>query len=212
MHQQVPQERWKVKPGDQFGMLEVVGEPYYRRFERAGRVQYVTCKCVCGTVKDVQCGHLIGELTKSCGCNSGQFRAANSKRRGTLASNGLKTCAGCLLVSPVDNFDCNKSRTDGLNSYCKGCRKDHLLQRDYGISLAEYNAMLTAQGGRCAICRKTEAESHTKRGQSLVVDHCHATGRVRGILCSMCNSALGLLGDSVEGIEAAYLYLKGCGE
>ena len=65
------------------------------------------------------------------------------------------------------------------------------LRKRYGITPAEYSAILEAQGGHCAAC--PEAENGGKR---LYVDHDHETGAVRGLLCQKCNSALGLLGDS----------------
>lgn len=63
-------------------------------------------------------------------------------------------------------------------------------------------AMYEAQDGRCAICRKPE------RWRYLSVDHCHGTGRVRGLLCSMCNTAIGKLGDNADGVRQALRYLE----
>lgn len=59
----------------------------------------------------------------------------------------------------------------------------------YGLSEAEYDALLKRQGGKCAICKSNKSGSdYHKR---LAVDHCHKSGRIRGILCSMCNTKLG---------------------
>lgn len=77
-----------------------------------------------------------------------------------------------------------------------------LLLDHYGITGERYNAMLAEQEGRCAICRR---EPSTKR---LWIDHNHATGAVRGLLCNACNSALGLLGDSPKRLAAASEYLR----
>jgi len=65
--------------------------------------------------------------------------------------------------------------------------------------------MEQAQGGVCAICGKPEATARTKR---LCVDHCHETGKVRGLLCSHCNRAIGLLGDSCAILASAITYLE----
>src|SRR5690606_5587543 len=78
------------------------------------------------------------------------------------------------------------------------------LLREYGITLDDYFAMLERQGGVCAICHQ---ECQTRN--SLAVDHCHETGRVRGLLCNRCNRALGLLRDDPEVIRRAASYLVG---
>lgn len=74
--------------------------------------------------------------------------------------------------------------------------------RAYGINLDGYSKMLAAQGGACKICR----EPPTK--VSLHVDHCHSTGRVRGLLCSKCNLMLGNARDSRAVLLAAVAYLE----
>lgn len=93
------------------------------------------------------------------------------------------------------------------NRYAKSkpeTREKHLI-RKYGVSLAIYEQMLTAQGGACAICKKLAiSESYGV----LHVDHCHKTGRVRGLLCRNCNHVLGLMGDSAELMVVAARYLK----
>ena len=76
----------------------------------------------------------------------------------------------------------------------------------YGISLAEYSALLQKQGGHCAICPRTAAD---QRGRSLLVDHDHTTKQVRGLLCTKCNSGLGALGDNEEGLARALAYVRG---
>jgi Recombination endonuclease VII len=63
---------------------------------------------------------------------------------------------------------------------------DRYVQRTYGLAPGEYNARLAAQAGGCAICGKKP------RKRYLAVDHDHRTGRVRGLLCYMCNTALGV--------------------
>ncbi len=84
--------------------------------------------------------------------------------------------------------------------------KNTYLKSKYGISLEDYEAMVAEQGGGCAICKQGP---RGKRYSSLVVDHCHDTGIVRGLLCDHCNRGLGLFGDNPETLEAAALYLRG---
>jgi len=75
----------------------------------------------------------------------------------------------------------------------------------YGVSFDEYEAMLVAQEGRCAVCRSEHAGGRWKR---LHVDHDHATGKVRGLLCHNCNLAIGLLRDDPDRLLRAVEYLK----
>jgi hypothetical protein len=69
--------------------------------------------------------------------------------------------------------------------------------------------MLEAQGGCCAVCRKPES-ARNKRGEllPLAVDHCHQTGKVRALLCSLCNKGIGLFGDDPALLRAAADYLE----
>ncbi len=78
------------------------------------------------------------------------------------------------------------------------------LRLDFGMTIEQYEMILAAQDGVCAICRKPE----TAQGvQYLGVDHCHRTGHVRGLLCNRCNLALGLLQDNPDLLREAALYL-----
>ena len=71
----------------------------------------------------------------------------------------------------------------------------------YGMSLEEYDKILSDQGGKCACCG-------SKRDDDLNIDHCHRTGRVRGLLCRDCNLGLGYFRDSVSVMERAIKYLE----
>lgn len=76
--------------------------------------------------------------------------------------------------------------------------------RRYGITTAGYEALLAAQGGRCACCGTTSNRS----GKRLAVDHDHETGAIRGIICHSCNTGIGSLGDTAEGLRRALNYLE----
>lgn len=77
------------------------------------------------------------------------------------------------------------------------------LKRAYGISLADYDELLEAQGNRCAICGMTPEEN----GQRLLVDHDHETGEIRGLLCYSCNVGLGHFKDNPHNLAEAIKYL-----
>lgn len=134
----------------------------------------------------------------------------------------MKHCNKCNTTKPLSEFHRNKNKKDGHASTCKACnnarvrldkrgkynpvsnRRKHLL-RTYGMTPEQYDAMLEAQGGVCAICKRPERI----KGRRLCVDHCHSTGEVRGLLCNACNIALGKLEDNLESIKVAIKYLGG---
>jgi hypothetical protein len=93
-----------------------------------------------------------------------------------------------------------KSRTRCAR--CLDNHRDLYYQKVYGITLAEYNAMLLAQGGVCAIC---EDAPEKKR---LAVDHDHETGELRGLLCFGCNIAIGHLKESKDMLERTLAYMN----
>lgn len=74
------------------------------------------------------------------------------------------------------------------------------------MSLEDYDIMFEEQKGVCAICHKKES-----RKEFLSIDHCHETGRVRGLLCTDCNQALGLLKDDTQVMLRAVQYLEDSG-
>lgn len=75
----------------------------------------------------------------------------------------------------------------------------------YGITLEDYHAMLKAQNGLCKICLR---QAHEGTHGKLYVDHCHSTGRIRGLLCNRCNIGVGNFSDCTETLERALAYLR----
>ena len=88
-------------------------------------------------------------------------------------------------------------------------RRDYELRANYGMTLQQYDTMLEEQGGVCAVCRQPES-SVNQRGQvkPLAVDHCHSTGRIRGLLCSGCNVSIGHAKDNPETLRNLANYLE----
>jgi hypothetical protein len=80
------------------------------------------------------------------------------------------------------------------------------IKRWYGITLDEYNSLLKEQGGGCAICHSTEPAG--KRVKRFSVDHDHRTGKVRGLLCNLCNHLLGCARDDLQLLVNAVAYLE----
>jgi hypothetical protein len=84
------------------------------------------------------------------------------------------------------------------------------LKRNFGITREDFNNMMESQKGVCDICKKPESRKNQVTGKikHLCVDHCHTTGKIRGLLCFKCNSAIGKLKDSIPILENAITYLK----
>ncbi len=80
--------------------------------------------------------------------------------------------------------------------------------RRYGLTIDSYEALLQAQGRACAICGDTNPKNYRGRNESFCVDHDHVTGKVRGLLCNLCNNGIGALGDDPERVRAALAYLE----
>lgn len=76
-------------------------------------------------------------------------------------------------------------------------------KKEYGITLAQFQAMLERQGGKCRLCGKDV----TLKQKDAHMDHCHTTGRLRAILCRACNTGVGMLGDSAALLRKAAEYL-----
>lgn len=84
------------------------------------------------------------------------------------------------------------------------------IQRRYGMTPEEWEALVKKHKGCCAICggKETSWESKTGSRKNLAVDHCHKTGKIRGLLCWRCNSTLGKIEDSIPLLEKMILYLR----
>ena len=86
-------------------------------------------------------------------------------------------------------------------------RKAVEIKRMYGITLEKYHRMLDAQAGVCAICKQPPSKTNN-HAMSLHIDHCHASGKIRGLLCNKCNSGIGFFQESAELVSKAAKYLK----
>jgi hypothetical protein len=126
----------------------------------------------------------------------------------------VKRCPGCGLWKATNDFPRNRRSKDGLAFYCKPCHnargretrerlyggsRHYHLTRRYGIGARDVERLIVEQGGVCAICGRPDPEH---------VDHDHATGLVRGVLCFNCNGGLGQFRDNAEFLAAAIEYLQ----
>jgi hypothetical protein len=92
-----------------------------------------------------------------------------------------------------------------MDTTCKACRISQQRERTLGVTDAQYWDMYHEQGGRCGICR---TRLNSKRYKAFAVDHCHTTGKIRGLLCTQCNTGLGLFKDDPVRLEKAIEWTK----
>jgi len=126
-----------------------------------------------------------------------------------------KKCTRCTRTLPISCFGKRSSNQLLHRSWCKECgnteRRTNYgprsMQKLYGITVEDYQRMMADQGSRCAICRNPESGKRGERGFPLSVDHCHKTGKVRGLLCSKCNLGIGNFNDDIAILEASVKYL-----
>lgn len=127
----------------------------------------------------------------------GQCKRRQCVRDKTAKSGFRSKCWYCGM-SP-ESLEKHRTRR---NAKLRGCaaRKAKKWIRDlrdkYGLTPDEYDVMVAGQGGVCFICRQPEVRTRKGKLTRLCVDHCHRTGRVRSILCSKCNFAVGLVEDN----------------
>jgi len=133
----------------------------------------------------------------------------------------MKICTKCNIEKPKTEFYKENRSKQGIQSMCKLCfkkwqqsnegkisaRKAHLAQK-YNITLQDYDDLLLKQNNCCAICGENVENCEKGSGHRLAVDHCHTTGKVRGLLCSACNILLGKAKDNISILQSAINYLK----
>lgn len=148
---------------------------------------------------------------------------------------GNKRCPKCETIKDVAAFGANRANRDGLQTYCRVCAVETVMQsrqkdptshresskrwkqenpeqahdmhlrRTYGVEYGTYAAMLEKQGGKCAVCEAAEPGGNSK---NFHMDHCHDTGKVRGLLCTSCNNGIGRFNHDPELLREAAAYLR----
>ena len=135
----------------------------------------------------------------------------------------LKTCSKCKNTKPHTEFHLHKSSTDGIRKWCKFCcnesnkcwykknplaHKQTTLKRIYGVTSKMFTELLLAQNNACKICNVELSPVKNGDIQIAHVDHCHTTGKIRGLLCRKCNTGLGMFSDNVANLQNAIRYLN----
>lgn len=129
----------------------------------------------------------------------------------------MKRCSTCSEEKSLTAFYKDRRKPSGLTSQCKLCqyqsvrkwrsgsenfRRRSNLKTKYGMSPADYDKLVAAQDNRCAICLEAP-----KANMNLCIDHDHASGLIRGLLCHGCNRGIGLLKDSATNLNRAASYV-----
>ena len=127
-----------------------------------------------------------------------------------------RDCTDCGVFKLASEFNLERDvKASGgvtMRAQCRPCR-EHIkwksfIQRTYGITAEDYYDMLADQNNSCAICNSETVNSSRVSSGKLFIDHCHDTGKVRGLLCAKCNNAIGLLNDDVDILQKAIVYLN----
>ena len=158
-----------------------------------------------------KCGELkpLSEYYAAKGCKDGlrgdckSCFAERAKARYAEKSDEIKAYVNAWRR---DNREHVRAWQRQYNAGRKRENRDTHLRRTFGITLEDFEAMLSAQGGGCAICGRAAPE-----GTSLHVDHDHETGVVRGLLCFTCNGALGMFTENEEYLARATEYVSSGG-
>lgn len=141
------------------------------------------------------------------------IRSSENKER---FLSGILKCTKCKTDKNLSEYHKDITKPTGYINECKSCRKDYRdnnkqkirfqrIQKVYALSELEHTTMLVSQNYRCAICK---TDKPTGRNNILHIDHCHTTGKIRGLLCHHCNVALGSMFDNIESLKSAILYLE----
>jgi hypothetical protein len=114
-----------------------------------------------------------------------------------------KKCTKCNIIKPLDSFGLNRDNRTGKayrRGYCKTCKNREKQLKKYNLTVEKYNTLYETYKGKCPICKNFYSK--------LVIDHCHRTGKVRGLLCDSCNKLLGFAKDNFTILHNAVLYLE----
>lgn len=211
-----------VKQCTKCGSIKSVRDFYVDRQSKDGRqTQCKACKDIAVRLSDYRAGRRMSpDLIKQ------ESESPDLNRT-------HKICSCCEKLVPLTNFYKESRTKDGYQRRCKDCqkksaqisyadnkpkvlsrskekydpkkRRDRTLMENYGITLEQYELMLELQGGKCEICGSDDPSHNSGR---FVVDHCHQTNKVRGLLCGECNFMIGKAADDVGRLKSAIAYIE----
>ena len=188
---------------------------HYQQTRRGSRIAPVSTRPICtvdGCGLDVRARGLCGGHYQQ--IQRGKPIGPIRPRIKSLTRNkqGNKRCSKCFKWKDPKLFhSCANGNEDGLQSYCAKCDRDMRLLRNYGITGDMYDSMLARQGGTCAICLRPplDGQLHVDHDHQCCAHYRKSCGKcVRGLLCTYCNRAIGMLGDDQARLIRAVEYLR----
>lgn len=144
----------------------------------------------------------------------GQEKPLTEFNKQSRNQDGLNTqCSTCTRSAGLAYYYANRQKTNPERNEARRLSKSHrqhTLLKKYGITREGYDALLDEQNGVCAICEHPEKQKDVRYGTPLflAVDHDHNTNKVRGLLCSACNVAIGKMDDDPGRLRKAAEYLE----
>jgi Recombination endonuclease VII len=177
-------------------MNEIVAEQYWRKKPK-------------GTPKD-----LTGETSENLTVIGLSYRDTKLSRYiwrcRCKCGNEIDVSTGDWNAKRAKSCGCYRSRKGPSHpNYRHGInetRRKTGLRKNYGMTIEQYDKLIIAQNYQCAICGDKQEDKR------LCVDHCHLTGRIRGLLCSRCNQGIGLLRDNADIMLSAIKYISRNGD
>ena len=169
----------------------------------------------------------IGKLNHMFGKKHTKEKPIKKIHNHKLSNSELKFCLKCKESKLSIDFGRDNRQTDNKAIYCRECKnkvsippltkkeikdkrrrvgKSFMEKRDYltyGITIEKYDEMFELQKGKCAICEEIQIT-----GKVLAIDHCHTTGKVRGLLCQTCNTGIAMFKDNIKILKMAIKYLE----
>lgn len=160
------------------------------------RVKNIHNKCIVENCENIEEKKHLCKMHYQRKMSTGQIGSPGSHRFDN-APEGFKTCTTCEEVLLLSNFSKSKGCKFGVNSKCRICQKYTKLEKIYGLSRDKYDKLMS--NAVCAICKTSD---------TLVIDHCHISGKVRGVLCRMCNVGIGHFLENKEILKSAIIYIN----
>jgi hypothetical protein len=152
---------------------------------------------------------------KECSICKESFPLSNFYKAAKTPDKLQYNCIPCTKSTVKRSYEANRQRVIDKSARWRKNNPERVqeigyearLKKNFGMTLEGYNQILQSQNGKCLICGSSGRGGRSKRFQ-LFVDHCHKTGKVRGLLCMKCNSAIGYFDEDIARMKSAISYIE----